>query len=160
MERELSHVYFVDGWRTQPDEKGAEPPLITSLQGYESGTYGSTHMPDPGGLERYQRRLDLGQAAGIGHVHPPGFGPAPSMAGDGLDYTVLEMYADAVSKGYWQMQFFNLTAYFADSDLQEKTSPEHLFAAPDPRGGDRMLVGLCHLEPEKQMLVYHPLKLK
>jgi len=160
-QQETSHIYGVEGW-PYPGSRFNEPPVITSVKQYETGSFGAVAMPDPGSVEAHDiRKLDFGQATGIGHIHPPGYGPAPSGALENQDLRVLRMYQDAVTSREWGHPLFARTCSFQSEFSHMMLSPEHLFAAPHPDDPGSMLVGLCHLTPEhKNILVYHNLRMK
>ncbi|MFC2162578.1 hypothetical protein ACFLRF_02770 [Candidatus Altiarchaeota archaeon] len=160
--KELSHIYRVSGW-PYPGSSFTSPPVISSVRGYESGSFGMVQMPDPGSIESSQiRGMDFGDAAGIGHIHPPGFGPAPSGAYEDQDVSILRLYQDACLTSEWDHPAFTVRPRFQSEYSHMHLSPEHLFAAPAGNDARSMLVGLCRLDPDPRVnrLVYHRLSVR
>ncbi len=154
--REISFTYLRAPRTVTLSEIAVRAQMIIGVREYHTGAYGEeAELPVPFYLEPMLATLRRGVQLGVGHVHLPGYGPFPSSAGDGLDRRAIGYYTDLMKTGSSE------AGAFKDKTLGRRLTDEHLFLAPHPDGGNKMLASICELKGEsgRLMAVYHPLHL-
>ncbi|MFH1055807.1 MAG: hypothetical protein V1744_06930 [Candidatus Altiarchaeota archaeon] len=149
--REVSLIYSRESQNQERDDIVLHREIIPRGDEYKTGSHGDVVVASPLDLEWGQLdRAKPGQRYGAGHIHPPGYGPAPSHVGD-LDVNMMLLYTEVGRDGESKGGRMRLH----DKSLREHLTNEHLYIAPYPGDPDKMLIGLCSLE-EGGKLTYHP----